>query len=56
MKKTNKVKIEIWATTTQRKDFMKAINDIKRQGAQDEGRAAQLLAISYLIEAQHYER
>ena len=45
--KTNKVKVEIEMTSAQKKDFLKAIADIRGQGAQDDGRAAQLLAATY---------
>jgi hypothetical protein len=47
---TNKIKVQIEMTAHQRKDFLKALADIKRQGAQDDGRAAQLLAINYLAD------
>ena len=50
MKKTNKVKVEFWATATQKIDLIKALNHIKAQGAMDDGRALQLLAISYMSE------
>ena len=53
MKKTNKVKVVIEMTAIQKIDLIKALNHIKAQGAMDDGRAIQLLAISYLIEAQH---
>jgi hypothetical protein len=51
--KTNKIKVEIEMTHEQKKDFMWAINDILRQGAKDQGRAAQLLAQDY--KSGHYE-
>lgn len=50
MQKTNKIKIEIEMTHAQKKDFMKAINHIVRQGC-DMGRACQLLAADYLAGA-----
>ena len=55
-KKTNKVKVVFEMTATQKIDLIKALNHIKAQGAMDDGRALQLLAINYLIEAQHEKR
>lgn len=55
-KKTNKVKVVFEMTATQKIDLIKALNHIKAQGAMDDGRALQLLAISYLIEAQHEKK
>jgi hypothetical protein len=46
--KSNKVEIKIILTCEQKKDFLKALNHIIRQGAKDEGRALQLMAIDYL--------
>ena len=51
---SNKVKITIEMTAEQRKDFLRALNDIKRLGAKDDGRAVQLLAIDYF--SGHYEK
>ena len=45
-----KVEVKFPMTTIQRKDFFKAINDIKMQGAIDTGRAAHLMSIHYLID------
>jgi len=50
MKKTNKIKMEIEITATQKIDLIKALSHIKAQGAMDNGRALQLLAISYMSE------
>lgn len=45
--KTNKVEIKIVLTNEQKKDFLRAIEAIKKEGAKDDGRACQLLAIEY---------
>ncbi len=47
MPQTNKVKITIEMTNEQKKDFMKAIEMIMREGTKDEGRACQLLSADY---------
>lgn len=45
--KTNKVEVKIIMTNEQKKDFMRAIEAIKKEGAKDDGRACQLLAVEY---------
>ena len=46
-KKTNKVEVKFIMTAAQKKDLMKALDEIVRCGASDYGRALQLLSAEY---------